>query len=214
MRLLAGCLFTFLAGCSLEPGSAGSADAGAQVGSTQSSATHLDVKLTDAPAAFDSVFVTISQVRISTAAGWVSLSEQPQRFDLLTLRDDATALLGGTDLAPGSYNQLRLIVDSASVVVGGVESALDVASGAQTGLKLNLDTEIVAGMTYTLVIDFDADKSIKSTGHGYLMTPVIKVKSLNGAPSPSGDAGIPGDAGPPPGDAGPPPSIDADNSGD
>jgi hypothetical protein len=72
------------------------------------------------------------------------------------------------------------------VVVGGVESPLDIASGAQTGIKILLDADIAAGMTYTLVLDYDADKSIKSTGKGYLMTPVIRVKSLSGAPTGSG----------------------------
>lgn len=153
-------------------------------GGTEGDIAHVNVLLTDAPARFESVFVTISMVEISGSAdGWITLADQPQRFDLLTLQNDATALLGGARLEPGSYNQLRLMVDSASVVVGGIEEPLEIASGAQTGIKLNVNATVAAGMTYTLVIDYDAAKSIKSTGQGYLMTPVIKVKSLTGAPT-------------------------------
>lgn len=120
---------------------------------------------------------------------WTQLSDTPQTFDLLTLQNDATALLGGNELSAGSYTQLRLIVSSASVVSGGVTTPLTVASGAQSGIKVNLDATIEDGMTYTLVIDYNAGQSIKQTGQGLLMTPVIAVKSFTGAPAPSDGSG-------------------------
>lgn len=195
-KLLAGSLFALITGCIAGPGTQGSTQGtqDTQGGAGSSATPHLQVRLTDAPAAFQSVFVNISRVEIGTSSNsWVTLSDQPQQFDLLTLQNDATALLGGGALAPGSYTQLRLIVDSASVVLDGVSQALKIASGTQTGIKLNLDAEVVAGMTYTLVIDYDAGKSIKTTGKGFLMTPVIKVKSLTGTPIP--DSGGGSDAG-------------------
>ena len=69
------------------------------------------------------------------------------------------------------------------MVVGGIEQSLEVASGARTGIKINLDSDLAAGMTYALVLDYNAAKSIKSTGQGYLMTPVIEMKSLTGTPA-------------------------------
>ena len=129
------------------------------------------------------MFVTISEVEVAAAdGGWITLSAQPQRFDLLTLQNDATALLGGANLEPGSYGQVRLIVDSSSVVLGGVETPLTIASGAQTGIKVDIDTDIAADASYTLLLDYDAAKSIKTTGNGYLMTPVITIKSLTATP--------------------------------
>src|ERR1041385_4174945 len=151
MKLFAASIFMLATGCAVSPTQGG---IGEGVGTP-----HLDLRITYAPAVFDSVFVNISRGEIGTAGGgWVTLADQPQTFDLLTLQNDATALLGGADLAPGAYTQLRLIVNSASVVVGGVEQPLTVASGAQTGLKLNIDADITAGRTYTRVIDFDAGK--------------------------------------------------------
>ena len=168
MKALAAWMLAIGAGCT----------AGSQGGDVSSAPVHIDVRLTDAPATFDSVLVTISKVEVSTDAGWLTLSDHAQRFDLLTLQNDATALLGSADLAPGTYHQLRLIVQEASVVAGGVESVLEVASGAQTGIKVVVDAELEAGTTYTLVLDFDAAKSIQATGDGHRMTPVIRVKSL------------------------------------
>lgn len=168
---------------------------GEQPGSTP---PRMTVLLTDAPAAFESVWVDIVRVDIESAAdGWLTLVDAPQRFDLLTLRDGVTAAMGDAELAAGHYGQLRLIVDSASVVVDGVESPMTIASGAQTGIKIPLDRDLEANTTYTLTLDYDAEKSVKTTGQGYLMTPVIHVKEMVGTldepeqPEPAPDAGEP-----------------------
>jgi len=206
---------TLVTGCSLAPTSPTGDDdvespMGEQPGSTP---PRMIVRLTDAPAAFEAVWVDISRVEIeSSADGWSTLVNEPQRFDLLTLRDGVTAAMGDAELAAGHYGQLRLIVDSASVVVGGIESPMTIASGAQTGVKIPLDRDLEANMTYTLTLDYDAEKSVKSTGQGYLMTPVVHVKEMVGTPAqpepeapepeqPAPDAGEP-DSGEP--DAGEP----------
>lgn len=187
MKFLSGCMFVLVTGCAADGGSQDigtGSDSGMGAGGGGERISHVDVRVTDAPGDFDSVFVTIAKVEISTAAdGWVTMSDQMQRLDLLTLQNDATALLGSADLAAGSYGQLRLFVASSSVVIGGVEESLEIASGAQTGIKINLATDIAEGMTYTLVLDYDADQSVRATGHGYRMTPMISVKSFTGTPT-------------------------------
>lgn len=166
---------------------------GEQPGSTP---PRMTVLLTDAPAAFESVWVDIVRVDIESATdGWLTLVDEPQRFDLLTLRDGVTAAMGDAELAAGHYGQLRLIVDSASVVTDGVESPMTIASGAQTGIKIPLDRDLEANTTYALTLDYDAEQSVKTTGQGYLMTPVIHVKEMVGTPNepeqpePAPDAG-------------------------
>ena len=103
--------------------------------------------------------------------------------NLLELQNSATMLLAEADIEPGSYSQLRLIVESASVeLIGGYtfvggESVMDlkVPSGAQTGIKLNLRAgddgeegdgplEIVPG-EMVLVIDFDVSRSFVIQGN-------------------------------------------------
>lgn len=178
-------LFVGLAACVANPGPTDDLD---EPGSTEqpggdSGQARLDVLLTDAPGDFESVWVDISRVEIESPSGWLTLTEEPQRFDLLTLQNDVTAALGGAMLEPGSYGQLRLFVDHASVVIDGVESPLKIASGAQSGIKIDLAATIEADTTYTLVLDYDAHASIKLTGAGYLMTPVIVVKDFVATPS-------------------------------
>jgi hypothetical protein len=154
---------------------------------------NLRLFLTDAPADYEAVWVTTSRVEVSTSATdgteatWATLSDQPQTDDLLALRDDVTSILGDAELAPGSYQQLRMIVDSARVVADGEERPLTIPSGAQTGVKINLDLTIEPDTVYALVLDFDAAESIHETGNGELiMRPTIKVEYV-GEVAPDGD---------------------------
>lgn len=197
-------LLTAASGCSAAGPDTGGAGAGngdptgGDPGSGTAQAPRFEVLLTDAPAEFDQVWVNVTSAAIgSDQGGWITLTDTPQTFDLLTLQNDATAALGGVSLAPDTYSQVRLIVDDASVVLpGGDSQQVTVASGARTGIKINLDAAVEDNMVYTLTLDFDAGKSIKSTGHGWLMTPVIQVKDFTGAPAPAqGDEPGP-DAGP------------------
>jgi hypothetical protein len=176
VKLLSLSLLALAAGCATDPQD--------PVDATETrKPPRIEVLLTDAPGDFESVWVTIASVSIESAeAGWMTLVDQPQKYDLLTLRNDVTAALGGATLEPGTYGQLRLLVESASVVVDGVESPLEIASGAQTGIKIPLDQTLEANTTYSLTLDYDAAKSVKSTGKGYLMTPVIHVKDFTATP--------------------------------
>ena len=174
MKILAAAL-ALTAGCAVD-----SSTHDDDVGSPR--APKLELRLTDAPGDFESVWVNITTVTIESSGQWVPLMEEAQRFDLLTLQNDVTAALGDAELVPGMYGQLRLIVDTASVVIDGVESPLQIASGAQTGIKIDLDRAIEADTTYSLTLDFDAQKSVKTTGHGFLMTPVIMVKDFTATP--------------------------------
>jgi hypothetical protein len=175
MKLIAVGLFTLATGCAVESAPTSTP--------TEPVAPRISVLLTDAPGDYEAVWVNIASVAIESAdTGWMTVTDTPQRFDLLQLQNDVTAALGGTTLAAGTYGQLRLIVDSASVVVAGEESEMKIASGMQTGIKVILDRELEDNMTYAITLDYDADKSVKQTGQGYLMTPVIKVKDVVATP--------------------------------
>lgn len=154
----------------------------------------LRVFLTDAPACgFEKVFVTVSKVRVhqsataeESAAGWVDLNlAAPRRLDLLALTNGALAELGQVALPAGRYQQLRLVLESNSTanplanaaqpLGSGGERALDTPSGAQSGIKLNLNLDVAADKVADLAIDFDACKSIVKAGSSgkLLLKPVL-----------------------------------------
>lgn len=147
------------------------------------------VTLTDAPGDFQAVPVTIAEVRIhrvgepSTETGdsggddgeWLVLVDSPSTWDLLTLQNGVTALLGQAEVAAETYDQIQLVVSEASVVVDGVEFPLTIPSGSQTGLKLHHDFDVTRDVEHELRLDFDAAASIHLTPQGYRLVPVIDV---------------------------------------
>lgn len=155
----------------------------------------LIVYLTDAPTtAYDSVVIYFHQVSAHIEPDWVHLNLEAQRVDLLEWSDGRTLVLGSGDVPPGEYSQVRLIIDSAKVVLNGVDHKLMVPSGAQTGLKFNLHFAIAEGATYELVADFDASRSVVKTGANlFLLKPVIRVASKALTGSISGTVTNPGE---------------------
>lgn len=181
-----------------------SACGGGSSGSTSpapaSSMGTVGVSLTDAPACgFDAVNVTVAKVRIHQSAtasdtdtGWTDITLSPARkINLLNLTNGALDALGQTSLVAGHYSQLRLVLDANSsqslsnsvVPTGGVETTLATPSAVQSGIKLVNEFDVAAGQRVDLVLDFDACKSIVTTGNGkYLLKPIVKVipTAING----------------------------------
>lgn len=142
----------------------------------------LRVLLVDQPAGYDAVNIIVREVSVHDAgadssSGWRVVNDSTRTFDLLTLANGASAVLGDTQLAAGHYTQIRLKLASGStVVVDGVEHPLVVPSGLQTGLKLNHPFVIEANTLYEVTLDFDATRSIHLTGSNeYVLSPVIRV---------------------------------------
>lgn len=165
-------LALFFAGCSTSP------DSGMGT---------LEVRMVDAP--IDSaaeVNVVINSVQVNnteTDTGWVTISEPNETFNLLELTNGAYAVLGEAELEPGTYEQIRLILDTEGnniVFEDSSSVALTIPSGSQTGVKLNVNAEIESGFTYTLLLDFNASKSVVKAGNSgkYLLKPVIRATNM------------------------------------
>lgn len=138
------------------------------------------VLLHDAPASYDEVNVFIESVQVNNGTdeeGWITVGTPQQVFDLLELTNGVLQPLGEIELETGTYEQVRLILssDGHSVVVDGQSHDMFIPSGAQTGIKLNVNAEIEPDITYTLLLDFDASRSVVVTGNSnYILKPVIK----------------------------------------
>ncbi|NOX38303.1 MAG: DUF4382 domain-containing protein [Calditrichaeota bacterium] len=167
--LLSGMLSIFvLIGCS------------SNTDSVESSGT-LNIYLTDAPADYESVTITFSEISAHIDGQWISIrNEEPITVDLLQWNNGKSIIIGTAEIPEGHYTQIRLKIEEASVTIDGITHSLFVPSGAQSGLKLLINFEIVAGSTYELVLDFDAYRSIVVTGppHGpnkYILKPTLRV---------------------------------------
>ncbi|MFU8861626.1 MAG: DUF4382 domain-containing protein [Cyclonatronaceae bacterium] len=141
----------------------------------------IKVVMFDAPGEYDEVWVHINRVEVNNSAdaesGWFVISEPDERYNLLELVNGANVVLGEAELEEGTYEQIRLILgNDNNIVIGGDSYPLMVPSGQQTGIKLNVNAEIIAGITYTLLLDFDAQRSVVQQGAtgSYALQPVIR----------------------------------------
>ena len=137
----------------------------------------LKLYMTDAPADYDAIYLTISSVEAHKAEGeWFVLSSDTQTVDLIELQNGVTMLFADTVLTSGHYTQLRLLITDAEIVVDGIPYPLEIPSGDQTGIKLIHEFTLEPDFVYELLLDFDASRSIIQTGNGqYKLKPTIRI---------------------------------------
>ncbi|MCB2219164.1 MAG: DUF4382 domain-containing protein [Bacteroidetes bacterium] len=136
------------------------------------------VRMTDYPANYDAVLIDIMEIQVhSNAEGWKSIQTNDGIYDLLELTNGIDTVIAEDELPSGIISQIRFILgDQNSVVVEGDTLSLSIPSGQSSGLKLNLHYELMPGISYAVLIDFDAAASIHQTGNGnYKLKPVLKV---------------------------------------
>jgi hypothetical protein len=145
----------------------------------------LHVKLTDAPADFEQVNIDIQGVQVHNSlgdqeGGWTTLTLlETGVYNLLELSNGLDTLLAANELPAGKISQIRLILGSENtVMVGGELFPLSTPSAQQSGLKLNVNAQLKGGITYTILLDFDAALSVVEHGDGtYSLKPVIRAIS-------------------------------------
>lgn len=141
----------------------------------------IQVRLTDDPADYDEVNIDVRDVQVNPDnddEGWISLEGvQPDIYNLLELTNGIDAILADSELPAGRLTQLRLILGgNNTVVIGNRTEDLKTPSGQQSGLKVNIQENLEEGVTYTILLDFDAAKSVVEAGNSgqFLLKPVIR----------------------------------------
>lgn len=146
----------------------------------------LVIRLTDSPGDYEAVNIDLQCIEVHGEGGWTQLPNVNSGvYNLLDLTDGKETLLVSSDYPAGKISQIRLILgDNNSISLDGKDLPLETPSAQQSGLKLLFNAELTAGITYSILLDFDAAKSVVETGSGKRnLKPVIKVISdaLDGA---------------------------------
>ena len=153
----------------------------------------LSVLLTDAPFPSDlveEVNVTIDSIVVQRKGDgnddpFITVTNAPQSFDLMGLRNGELANLAELEVPTGVYNSVRLYIGDASILlINGDTPPITFPSASESGLKLLIKPplDIIAGTTTELLFDFDISRSFKAQGNmsapetitGFHFSPVIR----------------------------------------
>ncbi|MFD2824959.1 DUF4382 domain-containing protein [Leeuwenhoekiella polynyae] len=165
--------------------------------SSERGTAKMAVRLVDAPGDYNNVFVDVEAVVVKYSDdfiddefdddddfilvdGELELDTDDEVYDLLELTGGAYAILADEDIPAGSISQVRLILgDDNTVVVDGETFPLQTPSAQQSGLKVQFNQTLEAGVVYTVVLDFNVEESIVEQGDGgYLLKPVIRASAI------------------------------------
>lgn len=145
--------------------------------------SRMEVRLTDAPGDYDEVNVEIASVQVhkedgNTEDGWITLDEiHPGIYNLLDFANGRDTLLASANLPAGHISQIRLVLgdDNTLKLKDGTMVDLKTPSGQTSGVKLKIDAHLESDVTYMVLLDFDAAKSVVAKGNGgYNLKPVVR----------------------------------------
>lgn len=150
----------------------------------ETGSARFQVRLTDSPGDYEEVNVDIQAVQIHKSEtadekGWITLNQiNPGIYNLLDFANGRDTLLGSADLPAGRISQVRLVLGNQnSVRLKGQTQRLplNTPSGQTSGLKVKIDTDLKEDVTYVVLLDFDAARSVVERGNGdYNLKPVIR----------------------------------------
>jgi len=144
--------------------------------------TKVNIRMTDAPGNFDKINLSVKEIVLVAGDKPYVFAANTGIFNILNFRigtSNPDILVASGDVPSGDITEIRLVLNETgnTIVVNGVEQELKTPSAQTSGwkVKLNANPTLVPGVAYTLLLDFDAAKSIVSTGNGkYLLKPVVR----------------------------------------
>ena len=120
--------------------------------------TRFRVSLTDSPGDYQQVNVDIQSVEIhrsgdDTLSGWETLNLlEPGVYNLLDFTNGKDTLLISEELEVGKISQIRLILGNENtVMIDSMIQDLKTPSGQQSGLKLKVNADLTANITYSII---------------------------------------------------------------
>ncbi len=105
---------------------------------------------------------------------FIVIFEGERTFNLLDLQNGRTDLLAEATVPAGRYTQMRLIVTGGQITLNDDENriyTLTVPSGSQSGIKLHLTFDVVAGEETLLLLDVDLSRAFTAIPGGHIEDP-------------------------------------------
>jgi hypothetical protein len=158
----------------------------------------LSFLLVDAPGDYAAVNVEIVGLEVIIDGERINVDVEPDVYNLLEFTGGMSALLGDDFFQTGQLSQIRLILgENNEISIEGetvegeteyISHELKTPSAQQSGLKLNVNYNLEAGVAYEFILDFNVGKSVVSLPNdmGYILKPVIRTTTVAESGSISG----------------------------
>ena len=140
--------------------------------------SHISVRLTDTYGNFDTVNIDIQRIELTDNRGNnIILNTNTGIYNLRDFTNGLNLLIGRGECESGTVSQIKLILGTNNTVtVDGVVYPLISPIAIQSGLRIQVNEIFEPGISYTILLDFDAKQSIVQQSNGnYLLKPVIKI---------------------------------------
>lgn len=145
-------------------------------------ATKVQIKMTDAPGNFEEINLDVKQIILIGEDGdSYAFASKVSIFDILDYRlgtANPDILVAEGEMPSGDITEIRLVLGNGNTIkIDGQTSSLTTPSAQSSGFKVKLteNPKLLPGVTYTLLLDFDAAKSIVKTGNGkHILKPVVR----------------------------------------
>jgi len=137
----------------------------------------IQIYLTDAPGDYQEVNIDVVSVRLIINDSLINLPTNAGIYNILDFVNGKDTMLVDDVIPAGYLSQIRLVLGERNTVLrDSMVYDMKTPSAQQSGLKLNVHEDIHPGISYSYVLDFEADKSIVRTGNGrHQLKPVIRV---------------------------------------
>lgn len=152
------------------------------------SQSRLVLKLIDSAGDYEQVNIHVVGAEINVDGEWVELDVNEEVYDLCELVNGTSEVIANEDIPAGEIGQLRLLLGEQNTLkLRGEDDLvpLSTPSGQTSGYKIKIQDNLTAGITYNLVIDFDASRSVVKAGNSgkYNLKPVVRAfpEALDGA---------------------------------
>lgn len=130
-----------------------------------------------------SIQVTVSSVKVHREATgwhwrgrWINVIDEEQTFDLVEIKD-IEQILGEAEIEAGNYDRIRMRIESVKLVVNGELIEVDIPDRQ---LTLSQSFEVGERGKTVVVLDFDADQSIKKENGKVVFKPMVQMNIRKG----------------------------------
>lgn len=156
----------------------------------QEKTDNLRMSMTDAPSKdLKNVFVNVAHAELLVSNGGknsrIMVAQDLGLVDLLTLRNGVLLPMQDFSLPEGvEITGIRLVLkgeDNHAIKKNDERCEMQTPSGQQSGIKIHLSEPftIQEGKDYSMIMDFDAEKSVVVKGNGQcLLKPVLKLLTV------------------------------------